>query len=286
MIRKLLFATDFSSRSDIALTRAVELAGRFGAALTLLHVVDDDQPPAEVAALTNLAEERLQSALESLPGAVRAAAEAQIVRGDPFAAIADVANGRNVDLIVLGAHRRRILRDIFTGTTAERVIRIAARPVLMVPAPAAGAHKSAVIGVDFSQASRHAVKTARALGLLDGPRIALVHGYRDIVGTQMQYVGLEARAIAEQVSTDVSKLSGRIAGDMPASLLGKEPDAVAVVDADPCAAIAAQVGAASADLVIIGSRGLNALERVLLGSAADAVLRNIECDILVVPPAG
>lgn len=286
MIRKLLFATDFSSRSDIALSRAVELAGRFGAALTLLHVVDDDQPPADVAALVNLAEEHLATAVQGLPEALRAGAEPLVVRGDPFAAIADVATGRGVDLIVIGAHRRQLLRDIFTGTTAERVIRTAARPVLMVPSPAAGAHKSAVIGVDFSDASRHAAATARALGLLDGARIALVHGYRDIVGTQMQFVGLEARVIAEQVSTDVSKLSGRIAGDMPASLLGKEPDAVAVVDADPCAAIAAQVGAASADLVVIGSRGLNALERVLLGSAADAVLRNIDCDILVVPPAG
>ena len=164
MIRKLLFATDFSSRSDIALSRASELAARFGAGLTLLHVVDDDQSPADVAALVNLAEEHLAAAVQGLPEALR--------------------------------------------------------------------------------------------------------------------------AVAQQVSTDVSKLSSRIAGDMPASLLGKEPDAIAVVDADPCAAIAAQVRTASADLVIIGARGRNALERILLGSAADAVLRNIDCDILVVPPAG
>lgn len=286
MIRKLLFATDFSSRSDIALSRASELAARFGAGLTLLHVVDDDQSPADVAALVNLAEEHLAAAVQGLPEALRAGAEPLVVRGDPFAAIADVATGRGVDLIVIGAHRRQLLRDIFTGTTAERVIRTAARPVLMVPARAAGPHRSIVIGVDFSDASRHAATVARALGLLDGARIALVHGYRDIVGTQMQYVGLEARAVAQQVSTDVSKLSSRIAGDMPASLLGKEPDAIAVVDADPCAAIAAQVRTASADLVIIGARGRNALERILLGSAADAVLRNIDCDILVVPPAG
>jgi len=286
MIRKLLFATDFSTRSDIALTRAAELAGRFGAALTLLHVVDDDQPPAEVAALTNLAEERLQSAHEGLPGALRAAAETLVVRGDPFAAIADVANGRNADLIVLGAHRRRILRDIFTGTTAERVIRTAGRPVLMVSVPAAGAHTSAVIGVDFSEASRHAAETARALGLLDAPRLALVHGYRDLVKAQMQYVGLEARAIAQQVSTDVAKLSDRMAAEMPAARLGKTPDKTAVIDADPVTAIAGQVAAASADLVVIGSRGLNAVERVLIGSVADAVLRKLDCDILVIPPAG
>jgi universal stress protein E len=38
----------------------------------------------------------------------------------------------NTDLIVMGAHRKQFLRDVFVGTTVERVIRTGPYPVLMV----------------------------------------------------------------------------------------------------------------------------------------------------------
>ena len=41
---RLLLATDFSTRSDRALRRAALIADKSGAAITLLHVIDDDQP--------------------------------------------------------------------------------------------------------------------------------------------------------------------------------------------------------------------------------------------------
>ncbi|MCI3953055.1 MAG: universal stress protein UspA, partial [Burkholderiales bacterium] len=47
-MRMILVGTDLSSRSDRALHRAAFLARQFKARLLLLHVVDDDQPPALV----------------------------------------------------------------------------------------------------------------------------------------------------------------------------------------------------------------------------------------------
>ncbi|MBX3505433.1 MAG: universal stress protein [Parvibaculum sp.] len=285
MIRTILFATDFSARSDVALARAVELATRFEAALVLLHVVDDDQPASDVATFVNLAEERLGAMCRALPEALQPRARPLVVRGDPFVAIADAAAREAADLVVLGAHRRQALRDIFTGTTAERVIRTGGKPVLMVSAAAAGPHKGAVIGIDFSEGSRHAVDAARALGLLDNLPLCLVHSYRNVAKAQMQYVGLDADSVAKQVETDVSKLMSAVSVEMPEARLGRRPDKVAVVDTDACTAIAQWVDALPADLVVIGARGLNAVERLLLGSVADAVLRNITCDVLVVPPS-
>lgn len=285
MIGKILFATDFSMRSEIALARAVELATRFEAALVLLHVVDDDQPASDVATFVNLAEERIDAIYRGLPEALRARTRPLVVRGDPFAAIADAAARESADLVVLGAHRRQALRDIFTGTTAERVIRTGGKPVLMVSAAAAGPHKGAVIGIDFSEGSRHAVDAARALGLLENLPICLVHSYRNVVKAQMQYVGLDTDRVAKQVETDVSKLMSAISAEMPEARLGRKPSKVAIVDADACTAITQWVDALPADLVVIGARGLNAVERLLLGSVADAVLRNITCDVLVVLPS-
>lgn len=285
MIGKILFTTDFSMRSEIALTRAVELATRFEAGLVLLHVVDDDQPASDAATFVSIAKERLGAMCRELPEDLHARVRPLVVRGDPFAAIADAAAHEAADLVVLGAHRRQALRDIFTGTTAERVIRTGGKPVLMVSVAAEAPHKGAVIGIDFSEGARHAVDAARALGLLDNLPVCLVHSYRNVAKAQMQYVGLDADSVAKQVETDVSKLVSAISVEMPEARLGRKPGKVAIVDADACTAIAQWVDALPADLVVIGVRGLNAVERLLLGSVADAVLRKITCDVLVVPPS-
>ncbi|MFN4353690.1 universal stress protein [Parvibaculum sp.] len=284
-MRSILFATDFSTRSDIALTRAAELAARFDAGLVLLHVVDDDQPASDVVTFANIAEERLDAMCRALPRPVRVRTCPLVARGDPFAVIAGVAEREQADLVVVGAHRRQTLRDVFTGTTAERVIRTGSRPVLMASSPAAGPHKGAVIGVDFSEGSRNAVNAARSLGLIEDLPIILVHGYRSVAKAQMQFVNIDSESIVKQVETDVSKLMSAVSAEMPEARLGRKPERIAIIDADPCTAIAQSVEATSADLVIIGARGLNAVERLLIGSVADAVLRKITCDVVVIPPA-
>ena len=55
-----------------------------------------------------------------------------VVAGDPFDGILRTAGVVQADLIVMGAHRKQLLRDIFVGTTIERVIRTGPYPVLMV----------------------------------------------------------------------------------------------------------------------------------------------------------
>lgn len=55
-----------------------------------------------------------------------------ILTGDAFDAILRTAEMVSADLIVMGTHRKQLLRDIFVETTIERVIRTGPYPVLMV----------------------------------------------------------------------------------------------------------------------------------------------------------
>jgi len=57
-----------------------------------------------------------------------------------------------------------------------------------------------------------------------------------------------------------------------------------VEHAAPYEAIVRTCSALDVDLVVIGTRGLTGLKRILLGSVTDEVLRGIECDVLAVPP--
>ena len=60
----------------------------------------------------------------------------------------------------MGAHRKQLLRDIFVGTTIERVIRTGPHPVLMVNNEVRRAYRTALAAVDMSEASASAIRTA------------------------------------------------------------------------------------------------------------------------------
>ena len=137
-MKRIMFATDFSERSDRALRRAVILARAHDAVLEIVHVVDDDRPRRIVDHEVNDARQLLGELARSLKDLDGVSCRTQIVQDDPFAGIVKAVAKAMPDLLVVGPHRRQILRDAFVGTTAERTIRTASCPVLMVNGPPVG----------------------------------------------------------------------------------------------------------------------------------------------------
>jgi len=110
--------------------------------------------------------------------------------GDSFQIISEMVQACAADLIVLGAHRCKVLRDVFAGTTFERVTRTACRPVLMANSKAGGHWKKVFIVVYMSETSAQAVRTEHALGLHDGTEVTFVYAYAPIVRPVMIYAGI------------------------------------------------------------------------------------------------
>ncbi len=139
--KKICCAVDFSQPSRIAVEGAADLARRFHAELTLVHAVS---PPAPAASdvlvssggMAELAAEEEGHALEGW----RAEAEqragspvhASLVSGDPATAIVSYARDRHCDLLVIGTHGRGGIRRVMLGSVAERVVRRAECPVLVI----------------------------------------------------------------------------------------------------------------------------------------------------------
>lgn len=286
-MNRLLVASDLSDRSRRAVASAIGLARRFDATLTVLHVADDSLPADLVerecqrgeAILAELVSEVGGSDLTTPPRIVAKA-------GDPFRAIIDEADQLDAELVVLGAHRKRLLADVFTGTTVERVMRMGGRPVLMANQDADAAYRNILVAVDLSPASARALQATSGLGLFNHATISIVHAFTALGEGLMYYAGVEQAQVREHVSVSAAEARSALRRFLSETGFGDLSTRVFIEKADPLIAIQTAIEKTNANLLVIGTRGHTGMKRVLLGSVADQALRHVECDVLAIPPTG
>jgi nucleotide-binding universal stress UspA family protein len=137
-LKRILVPIDFSNTSRKALRYAVPIAKQFGAKLTLLHVIElpgYTGDPAYVGydlpgTQRNLNRQLKDLAARILPPDIRASTLVEV--GVGFDTITRVARDRSADLIVITTHGYTGLKHVLMGSTAERVVRHAKCPVLVV----------------------------------------------------------------------------------------------------------------------------------------------------------
>lgn len=279
----ILAATDFSARSDLALRRAAILAQTLRMSLILAHVVDDDRPPELVEGEAEAARRLLDREAQHLVAGSGVTARSRIKRGDPFDGILQLAAETNPAIIVIGAHRRTLLKDMFVGTTAERLIRGSRWPVLMANAAPAGPYRHILAATDLSQSSRQALNELVALGLAAAARVSVVHAF------DAPAVALMARSITtrEDIERHIDHERARAGAALADFLAGLPlvPARKLLRHADPSPAFAIRTAAEDlgADLIVVGRTGRSGLSRALLGSVTQSLLQADRIDVLVMP---
>ncbi|MEZ0168570.1 universal stress protein [Microvirga sp. TS319] len=280
----ILAATDFSTRSQRAVRRAGLLARDNGAEITLLHVVDDDQPQDLVALERREAERILGEQIGAIAELHGLRSHALVIAGDPFDGILRAAASTRAGLVVVGAHRKQLLRDIVVGTTVERVIRTGPFPVLMVNREVDQPYRTALAAVDMSEPSLNAIKAGMALGLPGRSRLALVHAFLPLAKGKLSYAGLSRETIEEYVADARVRATKELISFLDANGLDDHGQSIRIEEGAPIEVIAAVVEQLKPDVLIIGTRGRSGIAKVLLGSVTEEVLRSLDVDILAVPP--
>jgi nucleotide-binding universal stress UspA family protein len=140
--RHILAPTDFSEYSKQAVVSALELARKFGAKLTILHVVELPPYPVEgyvppavnATFLDDLERQATQDLAQLVPEAESSNVEVVrlVVVGSPYRKIIDTAEAEQVDLIVMATAGRSGFSRLIMGSIAERVVRTATCPVLTI----------------------------------------------------------------------------------------------------------------------------------------------------------
>ncbi len=134
--RHMLVPTDFSETSGRAVDLALELASKFDAKITILHVAT--LPPhyysehAQRAWPTEEFEGKEFDAVVTWSRARYSKIDAMFLWGEPWQCILQTAKERGADLIVMGTHGRRGLPHLLMGSVAEKIARLSPIPVLTV----------------------------------------------------------------------------------------------------------------------------------------------------------
>lgn len=142
-LRRIMVPLDFSEPSHQALRYARGFAEQFGASLTLLHVIEPMVYPAELGYVPIVPDDLEEKRMEDLKARLKALAqdlgtsskvETFLRIGRSWREICDAAKADNTDLIIIATHGYTGLKHALLGSTAERVVRHAPCPVLIVRA--------------------------------------------------------------------------------------------------------------------------------------------------------
>ena len=135
--RHILFPADFSEISEQALGYVERLAPKGVAQVTLLNALDvplhENYPPDYREWAESAARDLLDQWQQRLTQAGLTRVEAVYNPGHPLPAILEVLKSRNISLIIMGTQGRGFIREIFLGSVAHNVCRLASCPVLLIP---------------------------------------------------------------------------------------------------------------------------------------------------------
>ncbi|WP_273565527.1 universal stress protein [Maribacter halichondriae] len=183
-MKKIIVPLDFSEQSEYALKVAVSLAKKHGSEILALHMLELNQAmitssegfhPEQTVFLIKLAEKRFREFLDK-PYVKDVKVIPIIKHYKVFSEVNEVAKEHNAELIVMGSHGSDGLKEIFVGSNAEKVVRNADIPVLVIKNEIENFKIDRfVFASDFKQENLLAFQKAKAFAALLSAEMDLVY---------------------------------------------------------------------------------------------------------------
>lgn len=298
MYDTVLVPTDGSDTAELAADHALALADAFGATVHVLGVVDleGDAGPFDAGGINEEYLDRLQSDAEADVESVADRAgdrpvETAVVEGTPADAIVDYVDREGIDLVVMGTHGRTGVSRLVTGSTSAQVVRESPVPVATVQDDGGSPptdYDDVLVPTDGSPAAAAAIDHGIALADAFGATVHAVY----VVDTAALAGGADTTipggggggGVATGDLLEPMIESGEGAADrVVAQARERGLDATAeVIEGSPGSALLDYVEDSGVDFVAMGTHGRSGLDRVLLGSTTERLMRHSPVPVLSV----
>jgi len=282
-INNILFLTDFSPASTVALRHARSVARRFDSKVYVIHVVEPPlaAPPSasfyEAVSMREDAQKKLNSLLskDKLNDVVH---EVILAEGSVWPTVQQIIAEKKIDLVLVGTHGRKGFRKMMLGSVAEEIYRKANCPVLTVgpenPANPENEMRprcillATALGDEAYRASDYAV----AMAWWQAAELIVLHVIED------NRVSDFGRAEQQRLAS-LARMDGLIPPELP---LASKPTMV-VARGSAADEILRAARTYRADLIVIGLHGGKRMAGHLPSTVAYRVVCQAPCPVLTVP---
>ena len=286
--QRVLVPLDGSPLAEAALPYAETVARVLGATLHLLAVAERE--PGGIFALDQAIRGQVEQGLcqgltEYLATIARrsrergVAAETDVVVGDPTREILAAADRTAAGIVVMATHGRGGLQRLFLGSVADKVMRTASRPTLLVsPGQHDPVHQDSqpvelrriAVPLDGSPLAEAALGPAGALAAAAGAQVMLlqVQSVR-LTGTSAYPYIPDLGAVEAELERTAQHYLEQLGPRLPAAVT----TAMAVLRGAPVDALAGYLQENAVDLVVMTTHGYGGVQRLLVGSTADRLVR-------------
>jgi nucleotide-binding universal stress UspA family protein len=285
-INNVMVPTDFSEPSNMALNYGVALARAFRAQLTLVHILEP-APPLEIttaAGMEAFEEQRREEASQRLGTMLSPEDEddlnVQIVlkSGNARETIAAAVREYGADIVVMGTHGRGRLGRFLLGSTTNALLRRLPVPVVTVcHATATRTMKRILFATDLSDASRIGFTFAADMAKTLGAELTAIHVLGELVSGGELGIGLQTPESAiEEAHRRLAEFveEGARRGIKVGTTVARGHAATQIVKA---------AAEGEADLIVLAIERKGVIERVLLGTTAEQLIRETSTPVLSVP---
>jgi len=276
LLEKILVATDFSQPSRDALRMATLLTKAFHSEIILIHVIPEITGlKIDRGKVRRIETQKLREIEMDLKAKGITSVETIVRFGIPFERIIEYSDELDVNLIVVGSGKRE--KKFPLGTTAERVMLYADKPVLAVKPGSRPLVRKIFCPVDFSEASKRALINAIHLSQTFEAHLTALTVYESLLSS---FFG-PGRTPGESKEKALVK---RQQYQYDRFLRGFESEDLTwtkiIRRGEPHKEILRAVQEAQPDLLVMGSQGRTGLSRLLMGSTTERVVREMPCSVI------
>ncbi|MBN1545388.1 MAG: universal stress protein [Syntrophaceae bacterium] len=281
LLEKIVFATDFGKDAEDVLQMAGTVAKTFNSELVLMHVVPEiKDSPLTLDMVKEAAKSRLEKFQNKLIEQGVHAGQILIDFGSPFDKIIQLADQLNVNVIMVGSGAKTDIDRFQLGITAEKIVQKANKPVWVVKKGGAKPIERILCPVDFSEPSKRALTNAIHLTRnfqAELVVLTVIQTASSLYPNDLIY-GLNSypqETFRKRQQTEFDTFLRDF------NFHNIKWDKV-IVEGTPYQEILDIAQKTASDLLIMGSTGKTGLARILMGSVAEKVIREMPCSVLTV----
>ncbi len=277
LLEKILLATDFSKSSDDVVNYAISLAKTFQSKITLIHVLPDDIKNKKAVSLLNEAAiKMLQTLGERITKEGVSVEEPVLESGSPYEKVVKTANKINANMILIGSGEKAKNDAFRLGVTAEKVIQLSDQPVWVVKKDSPLNVKNILCPVDFSRTSKRALKNAVTIARRFKAKLTILSVYT-LHSPLTLRLKIDLEKENEGMRAEHEEKLKKFLKDINLTDLDCAQE---VRGGDAAQEILHASAKNKSDILIMGTTGKTGLNRMIVGSVTEKVVREVPCSFI------